>query len=207
MSFQDSLRKNLTPELYQQVLDALGDDFNFDVVPRTRLNAVIRQRNELQEQLAGVPQPPATPAAGKPEGEPLPDIESMKQALEAQYSQKAAEQVEAVKIQYAALAKLRDAGVIDPELVWSSNVFDKTKLSMNGDTLVGFDDMLAQLAKDRPHLIRAKEPDVPTGTGKDGESTPPGVTTREDFLKLSADQQLAFKQAHPTVFQRFMSQI
>ena len=38
MSLYDSLRKALTPELFTQVTDALGDDFDYDVVPRARLN-------------------------------------------------------------------------------------------------------------------------------------------------------------------------
>ena len=33
MSLKDTLRQKLTPELFTQVTDALGDDFNFDVVP------------------------------------------------------------------------------------------------------------------------------------------------------------------------------
>ena len=53
MSLYDSLRKALTPELFTQVTDALGDDFDYDVVPRARLNKVIKQRNDLRDQLAG----------------------------------------------------------------------------------------------------------------------------------------------------------
>ena len=48
MSFLDTLRKNLTPELFTQVTDQLGDDFDFDLVPRSRLNKVIKQRNALR---------------------------------------------------------------------------------------------------------------------------------------------------------------
>ena len=51
MSLKDTLRQKLTPELFTQVTDALGDDFNFDVVPRSRLNKVIGQRDTLKEQL------------------------------------------------------------------------------------------------------------------------------------------------------------
>ena len=49
MSFQDTLRKSLTPELYTSVIDQLGDDFDFDLVPRARVYQVIKQRNTLRE--------------------------------------------------------------------------------------------------------------------------------------------------------------
>ena len=62
MSLYDTLRKSLTPELFTQVTDALGDDFDYDVVPRSRLNKVIKQRNDLRNQFAGSPQPSAAAA-------------------------------------------------------------------------------------------------------------------------------------------------
>ncbi len=47
---------------------------------------------------------------------------------------------------------------------------------------------------------------VPGGTGKDGDDEDKGgsVTTREEFLKLPIDKQIAFKQANPEVFKTFM---
>ena len=57
MSLYDTLRKCLTPEQFTTVTDALGDDFDYDMVPRSRLNKVIKQRNELRDQLAKGPQP------------------------------------------------------------------------------------------------------------------------------------------------------
>ena len=53
MSLLDTLKKNLTPEQLSAVQDALGDDFNYDVVPRSRLNKVIQQRDEARRQLNG----------------------------------------------------------------------------------------------------------------------------------------------------------
>ena len=52
MSLLDTLKKNLTPEQFSAVQDALGDDFNWDVVPRSRLNKVIKQRDDARQQLA-----------------------------------------------------------------------------------------------------------------------------------------------------------
>lgn len=44
MSLLDTLKAKLDPELFAQVTDALGDDFDYDLVTRARLNTVIGQR-------------------------------------------------------------------------------------------------------------------------------------------------------------------
>lgn len=204
MSFLDSLKKNLTPEMYAQVTDALGDDFDFDLVPRTRLNKVIAQRNTLRDQLAGLGgEPGSTPKPPKadPEEPEEPPVDTS--ALEQKYKNQAAEAIRGAMIQYAALLKLREAGVVDPEMVWSSNVLDKTKITMDEhDKITGMDEMLAQLKTDKAYLFNQTTP--PAGTGKDGGTPFEGVTTRDAFLKLDVAQQIAFKQANPEIFKKFM---
>ena len=211
MSFQDTLRKNLTPELFEQVTDQLGDDFDYDLVPRSRLNKVIKQRNDLRNQIAGIPQPQNTKSKGKSEDDdgddsgidnPV-DIDELRRQLQEQKDLA----VQGVKIQYAALEKLRAANVIDPELVWSSNVLDKTKLKLgDGDVLTGLDEQITQLQKDKAHLFKIAGSDVPPGTGKESGNEFEGVTSREAFLKLPMDKQLAFKQANPEIFKTFMNE-
>lgn len=221
MSLLDTLRKNLTPELYTQVTDKLGDDFDFDLVPRSRLNKVIAQRNTLRDQIAGGSQPQGgnpkdpdadpdedpltTPTGKKPAAEPGAPVDVA--ALKKQWEKEQGDAVSAVKIQFAALEKLRAANAIDPELIWSSSIIDKSKLSIDDKgALVGMDELLVDLTKSRAHLFTAGKPDVPPGTGKDGGGTePPVVSTREDFLKLDTTQQLAFKQANPEVFKTFLN--
>lgn len=213
MSLYDSLRKALTPELFTQVTDALGDDFDYDVVPRARLNKVIKQRNELRDQLAGNTQ--AQHGTSKTD-EDDDELNSGKSAeskpvnvaeLKAQWQKEQDDAVKAVRLQYAALEKLRAANVIDPELIWSSNVLDKSKIDLDDKGQVtGMDDMLTQLQKDKAHLFKKATDGVPGGTGKDGDDEGKGgsVTTREEFLKLPIDKQIAFKQANPEVFKTFM---
>lgn len=200
MSFLDALKKSLTPEMYAQVTDALGDDFDYDLVPRTRLNKVIAQRNTLRDQLAGLsgePKPPKT----DPDDPEVPPVDTA--ALEQKYKNQADEAIRGVKMQYAALSKLREAGVVDPEMVWSSSVLDKTKITMDEhDKIVGMDEMLTQLKTDKAYLFKQTTP--PAGTGKDGGTQFEGVTTRDAFLKLDVAQQIAFKQANPEIFKKFM---
>ena len=200
MSFLDALKKSLTPEMYAQVTDALGDDFDYDLVPRTRLNKVIAQRNTLRDQLAGLsgePKPPKT----DPDDPEVPPVDTA--ALEQKYKDQADEAIRGVKMQYAALSKLREAGVVDPEMVWSSSVLDKTKITMDEhDKITGMDEMITQLKTDKAYLFKQTTP--PAGTGKDGGTQFEGVTTRDAFLKLDVAQQIAFKQANPEIFKKFM---
>ena len=161
MSFNDTLRKNLTPELYTQVMDQLGDDFDFDLVPRSRLNKVIKQRNELRDQLAEGSQPQG--GKGKSAGQEV-DVEALKQ----QWLQEQGDAVNEVKMQYAALEKLRAANAIDPELIWQAGIIDKSKLTVEADgTVKGLDEAITELTKNRANLFgKAKGKDgVDGGTG------------------------------------------
>lgn len=209
MSLYDSMRKMLTPDLFTQVTDALGDDFDYDVVPRARLNKVIKQRNELRDQLAGNTQTQRGASGSNEEDEdegnnkPNVNIEELK----AQWQKEQDAAVKAVRLQYAALEKLRAANVIDPELIWSSNVLDKSKIDLDDKGQVtGLDDMLTQLQKDKAHLFKKAPDSVPDGTGKEGgEEGGTKITTKEEFLKLDVDKQIAFKRANPEVFKTFMA--
>lgn len=215
MSLYDTLRKSLTPELFTQVTDALGDDFDYDVVPRSRLNKVIKQRNELRDQLAGGSQPKG--GSGKKgagegddddyEGAPAPKGVD-EEALRKQYQKAQDDAVKAVKIQYAALDKLRAANAIDPELIWSSNALDKTKIDLDDNgNLTGLDDMLTELQKNKAHLFKVEgdKPDKGTGKNEGGDDGKSGtVSTLEDFMKLPYDKQIEFKNANPEVFKSFM---
>lgn len=213
MSLYDSLRKALTPELFTQVTDALGDDFDYDVVPRARLNKVIKQRNELRDQLAGNTQAQRGTSKTDEDDDELNTGKSAESKpvnvaeLKAQWQKEQDAAVKAVRIQYAALEKLRAANVIDPELIWSSNVLDKSKIDLDDKgQITGMDDMLTQLQKDKAHLFKKASDGVPGGTGKESGDEDKGgsVTTREEFLKLPIDKQIAFKQANPEVFKTFM---
>lgn len=219
MSLLEILRKNLTPEQFTAIQDAVGDDFDWDLVPRSRLNKVIRQRNQLREQLAGGSQPQNSGSAGKDEddddqgaagaatdtkGGQLVDIK----ALEKQWQIKQDQAVRDVKIQFAALDKLRAANAIDAELLWNGGLVDKTKLDLDANgALIGMDDIITELQKNKAHLFKTAgngKDGAPAGTGKDGGDPFKGVTTKEEFLKLDADKQIAFKQANPALFKQFL---
>lgn len=209
MSLYDTLRKNLTPELFTQVTDSLGDDFDYDLVPRSRLNKVIAQRNELRKKLAGETQPQDNPDNGDEEPDDTPanpptgvDEAALRKQLEAEK----VKAVQDVKIQYAALDKLRAAGAVDAELIYNGGLIDKDKVKIDANgSITGLDEAIADLQKNKAHLFKKAGDDVPPGTGKSGDEEIKGVATKEQFLQLSADKQIAFKQANPELFKTFVN--
>lgn len=195
MSIIERLKKNLSSEQYTAVMDALGDDFDFDLVPRTRLNKVISQRNALREQLASglqtdvddgddgegnepkrTPKAKAkVPAAGAGTGD--------KTFTEEDFNRRVIESEKAIKMRYAAIQQLKDAGALDADLVFNSEgLLDKSKLTFEDATgLGGLEDQIAALKESKGFLFnadsnggdkgksKAKE-EAPAGTGKGSES-------------------------------------
>ena len=169
MSLKTTLSKKLSPELLQQVEDALGDDFDFDLVPRSRLNKVIAQRNEAREALAL-----ASQAGGSSNDDDDDDddddttgegsVQSQKELakLLKQKERERDDAIRAVKIQYAALDKLRSAGAIDADICFG--LLDSAKLTLDDKgTLMGLDEQLAELQKNKSFLFNSES------SGRDGE--------------------------------------
>ena len=218
MSLLDTLKKNLTPEQLSAVQDALGDDFNYDVVPRSRLNKVIQQRDEARRQLNGAGtggqgddggdgddgsgNGAGSGAAGK--GFTQADIDAAVNAAKIEHEK----ELKQLRMNHAVLAKLQEQNFVDPNLILSAGLIDITKVTLddNGVITGGLDDQLSSLAEARPYLKNASNGGQ-RGTGKQGGSDEFGsVTSKEDFLKLSYEKQLEFKKANPEVFKGFLNQ-
>ena len=211
MSLYDSLRKALTPELFTQVTDALGDDFDYDQVPRSRLNKVINQRNELRDQLSGISQSQSSNSSNheSDEAEKQKATEQLDvEALKAQWLKEQGDAVKDVKLQYAALDKLRAAGAIDADLIWAAGLIDKSKIRQD-DTgnFTGLDEVIDDLVTNRKNLFVTQTQNAPSGTGKQGgeDSGFSTVSSRDEFLKLSYEDQMKFKAANPEVFKGWLS--
>lgn len=211
MSLYDSLRKALTPELFTQVTDALGDDFDYDQVPRSRLNKVINQRNELRDQLSGISQSQSSNSSNheSDEAEKQKATESLDvEALKAQWLKEQGDAVKDVKLQYAALDKLRAAGAIDADLIWAAGLIDKSKIQQDdAGNITGLDEVIDDLVTNRKNLFVTQAQSAPSGTGKQGgeDSGFSTVSSRDEFLKLSYEDQMKFKAANPEVFKGWLS--
>lgn len=189
MSLKDALSKKLTPELLTQVTDALGDEFDYDMVPRSRLNKVIKQRNDLKATLEeGAKDPDVdktdddddsadgtkdlkTPAKGITEKE-LAKILAEKETANTKALQD-------LKIQYAALDELRAAKAIDPDLVLKSGVIDMSKIAFDdAGKLTGLSDQIPELVKSKGFLFGKGE--APTGTGREDDDGGSGGSSELD---------------------------
>ena len=228
MSLKDTLRQKLTPELFTQVTDALGDDFNFDVVPRSRLNKVIGQRDTLKEQLETALKGTQTKGGSEDDDDDddfqMPDTtkgkgKSKKKSSETTLTEEEIQQrindatqkaQNEVRIQYAGLDALRNANAVDPDLVFT--LIDKSKLKFDDSgKLTGIDEQITALKESKPNLFpdsgnTGGRQQTPGGTGKKGGSDKfETVKSKEDFLKLSTADQIKFKDAYPDVFKSYLS--
>lgn len=176
MSLLDDLRKKLKPEDLQTVEDILGDDFEWDLVPRSRLNKVIKQRNDLKKQVLDGGTQPSKSSRKNNDDDDIddPDLTGDKtftaeevQKLLQKEATKSSDAVKNVEIKFATLSKLREANALDPDLVFGLLDSSKLGLSDKGELTglkeAGFED----IQKNKAFLFSTEE-DVPGGTGKQG---------------------------------------
>lgn len=213
MSLLDTLKKNLTPEQFAAVQDALGDDFDDDMVPRSRLNRVIKQRNEARTELAtlkgqmhaaddDVDEGSEGGVGNQSKGFTQADLDKAVNDAKSGY----ATEIANLHKKYAARAKLQEANFVDPDLVLSAGLIDLTKVTLddNGVVIGGLDDQISSLAQNKPYFVN-NAGGGQRGTGKQGGSDEFGsVTSKEEFMKLPTEKQIAFKQANPEIFKGFM---
>ncbi len=175
MTLLEKLREKLGTELMGQVEDAVGDDFDWDFVPRSRLNKVIGQRNALSIKVQNLTEA----AAAEDDDEDLDTKGTSKDTkgdkkkndgvdLEAIKAQHATE-LQNVAKRYAVLDYLRAQGARDPKLVMSMLDMDKITLD-ESETLQGIEDQVASKKESHDYLFQTAGDDVSGGTGKDGGS-------------------------------------
>jgi hypothetical protein len=176
----EALKKVLPEELYKQVEaeTAKKDDFSDDYVPRTRLNKVIGERNELRSQLDSLQtedpaKKDASAGASKQETVTFMTQEDVNKAIQA-IKDDLLKQSAAEKLQSAVTEKLRSAKVRNPELLLP-------KLKLDGD----IDAQLATWKKSDPYLFGDY---VPNGTGAEGKGE-----TKPDRASLEQQQDAALK--------------
>lgn len=188
MSLLETLKAKLDPETFGKVEEALGDDFNYDLVPRSRLNKVIKQRNDLKTEVEEL-RSQVTNNEGDGDDD---DDDTSKQSkttkgkkekdsgvktytqeeLEAEIQKNQA----ALQLKQTVIGKLTEKGALDADLVYS--LLDHTKIARNDKgEVTGLDDQLTEMTKSKGFLFKD---DVPGGTGKDGNGAGSGNSTALD---------------------------
>lgn len=183
MTLLEKLREKLGPELAGQVEDAVGDDFDWDFVPRARLNKVIGQRNTAQSKLQAYLDKQASNAEGDDDDD-IPNAEGNNgntgtrrhnkanevniDELNAQHQKDLAN----VAKRYAVLDLIRAKGALDPKLVLGQLDLDKMNLKED-DTLEGFDEQFNPWAESHSYMFQNSNSNsdnsndgIESGTGK-----------------------------------------
>lgn len=172
MSLLETLKAKLDPETFGRVEESLGDDFNYDLVPRSRLNKVIKQRNDLKTEVDEL--------RSRVNDDDDDDDDTLKQPkqnkgketkesgaktytqeeLDAELNKKQKE----LQIRQAVMGQLTEKGALDADLVYG--LLDSSKFDLNDKgELTGLSDQLTELTKSKGFLFKDE---VPGGTGKDG---------------------------------------
>lgn len=187
MSLLETLKAKLDPEIFGKVEEALGDDFNYDLVPRSRLNKVIKQRNDLKTEVEDL----RSQVTNKGDDDDDDDDISKQsrttkgkkdkdggvktytqEELEAEIQKNQA----ALQLKQTVIGKLTEKGALDADLVYS--LLDHTKIARNDKgEVTGLDDQLTEMTKSKGFLFKD---DVPGGTGKDGNGAGSGNPTALD---------------------------
>lgn len=161
------LRTNLPQDVMSQIEDVVGDDFDWDVVPRTRLNKVIAQRNKLAGKSSTNSQiddgEGGVDLSGYVKKEDSDNLlAQQKKDLEKAHRG----EVLNIRKQYAVLDKLRQMGAVDPQLILDSGLIKLDELNFDEtNNLTGLEEQADPLKETRAYLFKAPDP-VPSGTGK-----------------------------------------
>jgi hypothetical protein len=177
MTLLEKLREKLGPELAGQVEDAVGDDFDWDFVPRARLNKVIGQRNTAQAKLQAYLDKQSSNAEDDDDG--IPNAEGNSGNTEAhRHNEVNIDELNAqhqkdlanVAKRYAVLDLIRAKGALDPKLVLGQLDLDKMNLKED-DTLEGFDEQFNPWAESHSYMFQNSNSNsndgIESGTGKD----------------------------------------
>lgn len=184
MTLLEKLREKLGQELAGQVEDAVGDDFDWDFVPRARLNKVIGQRNTAQSKLQAYLDKQSSNAEGDDDDDDISNAEGNNGNTETRRHNKANEvnidelnaqhqkDLANVAKRYAVLDLIRAKGALDPKLVLGQLDLDKMNLKED-DTLEGFDEQFNPWAESHGYMFQNSNSNsdnsndgIESGTGK-----------------------------------------
>lgn len=166
-----TLKELLGEDLYDQVKERIGTteiivvDPDNPMVPKRRLDEVIAERNRYKEQVEERDSQLADLKTWAKDNEVL---KAQIADLQAKNKQATEDYEKQLKDQRFAFAIERAVAKADARNVKAvTALLDKTKISLDGENLLGFDEQIAALRESDPYLFGVElKGRVPEGTGK-----------------------------------------
>ena len=166
-----TLKELLGEDLYDQVKEKLGDtevtvvDSNDPMVPKRRLDEVIAERNRYKEQVEERDSQLAGLKTGAKDNEVLKAQIADLQAKNKQATEDYEKQLKDQRFAFAVERAVAKADARNVKAVVA--LLDASKISLDGENLIGFDEQVAALKKSDPFLFGVDlKGRIPEGTGK-----------------------------------------
>lgn len=166
-----TLKDILGDDLYKQVKEKLGDtevtivDSNDPMVPKRRLDEVIAERNRYKEQVEERDSQLAGLKTGAKDNEVLKAQIADLQAKNKQATEDHEKQLKDQRFAFAVERAVAKADARNVKAVVA--LLDASKISLDGENLLGFDEQVAALKKSDPFLFGVDlKGRMPEGTGK-----------------------------------------
>jgi len=172
-----TLKDILGDDLYKQVKEKLGDtevivvDPNDPMVPKRRLDEVIAERNRYKEMVEERDAQLADLKAGAKDNEVLKAQIAELQAKNKQVTEDYEKQLKEQRFAFAIERAVAKADARNVKAVVA--LLDTSKISLDGENLLGFDEQIAALKKSDPYLFGVDlKGRMPEGTGKPPKEIP-----------------------------------
>lgn len=166
-----TLKELLGEDLYDQVKEKLGDmevivvDPNDPMVPKRRLDEVITERNRYKEMVAERDTQLADLKTWAKDNEVLKAQIAELQAKNKQVTEDYEKQLKDQRFAFAIERAVAKADARNVKAVMA--LLDTSKISLDGENLLGFDEQIAALKKSDPYLFGVDlKGRTPEGTGK-----------------------------------------
>ena len=172
-----TLKDILGDDLYKQVKEKLGDtevivvDPNDPMVPKRRLDEVIAERNRYKEMVEERDSQLADLKTWAKDNEVLKAQIAELQAKNKQVTEDYEKQLKEQRFAFAIERAVAKADARNVKAVVA--LLDTSKISLDGENLLGFDEQIAALKKSDPYLFGVDlKGRMPEGTGKPPKEIP-----------------------------------
>ena len=172
-----TLKDILGDDLYKQVKEKLGDtevivvDPNEPMLPKRRLDEVIAERNRYKELVEERDSQLADLKTWAKDNEALKAQIAELQAKNKQVTEDYEKQLEEQRFAFAIERAVAKADARNVKAVVA--LLDTSKISLDGENLLGFDEQIAALKKSDPYLFGVDlKGRMPEGTGKPPKEIP-----------------------------------